>query len=439
MICRVAIINRKQTPRHHLAALRCSLYARLLLVCIIFLFSAIAGTPSVAQDAQVLRELQRLSKDLSDLQQYIYKDKRTGAVDSVKSTTSDTSSKDVLEVAVASRMLLQIQAIDSQLRQVTGKLEEMEYSISTLAGRLDRLVGDVDLRLQMLESSLKASVAQQQAVQQIQPQVLASSPPKLVQQIPLKQSQSKINPLGSIQLGSAQGTTIITSAGTTGTSAMQQAIPSGQTSGLLAGQKSLGVVTGSQLAAVQSSTNTKLEAIASHSSSQAQKKLEPLPKIGQRRQTLLGKTEHATHKPVVSKQASTLSMLPPGTPKQKYDYAFSLLQKRDYALAEQALRAFIEQHSENQYAGNAYYWLGETYYVRKQWQDAAIIFADGYKRSPEGAKAPDNLLKLGKSLTGVGETVLACKTFIELLTKFPNANTRILDNAKSELGRVGCQ
>jgi TolA-binding protein len=82
--------------------------------------------------------------------------------------------------------------------------------------------------------------------------------------------------------------------------------------------------------------------------------------------------------------------------------------------------------------------LGETYYVRKQYTDAAIIFSDGYERFPEGSKAPDNLLKLGKSLAAVGEIAAACKTYSELLRQFPNANTRILANAKGEFGRAGC-
>ncbi len=386
----------------------------------------------------MLRELQRLSKDLSDLQQYIYKDIKKGEVVSVEQIPTHTSSNNSLESAVASRMFLKIQAIGNQLRQVTGKLEELEFSISALGGRLDRLVGDVDLRLQMLETSLKSEILQKQAVQKSKSQQFSSMPSNPVQQSPIPQSLPKIKSSGINQLGIGQGTTIITSTGATGVPTIERTIPSGS-KGLLAGQKSLGLVTGSQLAAAENNSSSKLEKTTSNNSLQTRKQLGLLPKGDREPPSLLTKPKHTEIKPTVSKQSSILPKLPPGTPKQKYDHAFSLLQKREYSLAEQALRAFIELYPNDQYAGNAYYWLGETYYVRKQWQDAAIIFADGYKRSPKGTKAPDNLLKLGKSLTGLGEKALACKTYAELLTKFPSANTRILDNANSELSRVGCE
>jgi tol-pal system protein YbgF len=352
-------------------------------------------------------------------------------------------------------MLLQIQGLDSQLRQLTGKLEEFEYSIGALASRLDRLVGDVDLRLQTLESSMQMVLAQPPAAapQASQPRVFTLPPTQPVQQVPLQQSQiqagidqsvgtgatgSSSPSTGAVQLGSVQGTTIISSSGATATTTGQQAAPVGQTGSLLPGQMSLGTVSGSQLAATQTGAGTQAQGNASQASVPVQGWTGPVPKAGQVRPLSLNQAAPPPT-PRVNQQASTPSILPPGTPKQRYDYAFSLLQKRDFETAERALRAFLQQHPEDAHAGNAYYWLGETYYVRKYHEDAAKIFADGYERFPEGSKAPDNLLKLGMSLTAIDRVELACKTFSELLRKFPNANTRILENAKGEFGRAGCK
>ena len=447
---RADITSDEQTAGLKWLAVRCHLRAAFLLLGVLLPFVMGIATPAAAQENQVLRELQRLSKDLRDLQQYIYK----GTASSGGSASSATASR--LQSDVSSRMLLQIQGLDSQLRQLTGKLEELEYSIDALASRLDRLVGDVDLRLQSLESSMQMVLAQPQAAapQAAQPRVFALPPPQPVQQVPLQQSQTQLGvgqstgtavvglsspSAGAVQFGSVQGTTIISSTGATAAVSDQQAAPAGQTSRLLLGQKRLGTVTGSQITAVQSGATAQLQGSKSQTLAPVQGQSGLVPKAGQVRPLSLGQAAPPSTTPKVIQQASTPAILPPGTPKQRYDYAFSLLQKRDFETAERALRAFLQQHPEDARAGNAYYWLGETYYVRKRYTDAAIIFSDGYERFPEGSKAPDNLLKLGKSLAAVGETAAACKTYSELLGQFPNANTRILENAKGEFGRTGCK
>ncbi len=114
-------------------------------------------------------------------------------------------------------------------------------------------------------------------------------------------------------------------------------------------------------------------------------------------------------------------VLPEGTPESRYRHAFTLLSQANYSEAERALKAYLVQHSDHRLAGNAKYWLGETYYVRGQYQDAAITFAEGYQEYPGNSKAPDNLLKLGKSLAALGETTDACGTYSELIQRFPNA------------------
>jgi tol-pal system protein YbgF len=73
------------------------------------------------------------------------------------------------------------------------------------------------------------------------------------------------------------------------------------------------------------------------------------------------------------------------------------LKQADYPAAEVALKAFVEQHPNDPMAGNAQYWLGETFYTRGRYAEAATAFAEGYKRWPKSSKAADELLKLGMS------------------------------------------
>lgn len=151
----------------------------------------------------------------------------------------------------------------------------------------------------------------------------------------------------------------------------------------------------------------------------------------------------ATPQPVQSDTASQTAALPavtlPGTSaKDDYDYAFGLLRQADYPRAEAALRAFLEAHPDDALAGNAKYWLGETHYVRGQYQAAAVVFAEAFQEYPQSSKAPDNLLKLGMSLSNIGEQDDACKTFGALLQRYPDAAGAIRQRAEAERGRLGC-
>ena len=115
------------------------------------------------------------------------------------------------------------------------------------------------------------------------------------------------------------------------------------------------------------------------------------------------------------------------------------LKRRDFEGAERALKAFVEAYPGNELSGNAQYWLGETYYVRKNYGAAANVFAEGFKRYPKSNKAPDNLLKLGMSLAALERIEDACITFNKLDKEYPNAKSAIKQRYKKELIRLNCE
>jgi len=124
---------------------------------------------------------------------------------------------------------------------------------------------------------------------------------------------------------------------------------------------------------------------------------------------------------------------------ESYEAAYALLlKKRDYVSAEKALRAFIQDYPDHKLAGNAYYWLGETFYVRNKYEGAAKAFAKGYKNFPEGAKAPDNLLKLGLSFRGMGQDESACHVFRKLTQNYPDAPAVIVNRVQQEQAEAAC-
>lgn len=138
------------------------------------------------------------------------------------------------------------------------------------------------------------------------------------------------------------------------------------------------------------------------------------------------------------------SMLPDGTPKERYDFALGLLregllQPKALARAEQAFEEFLTAHAGHNLVDNARYWLGESFYVRGDYNQAAAVFVEGYKASPAGVKAPDNLLKLGMSLSRLSRGDEACATFQELNQKFSDLGDGIKMRAQKEWQRAGCE
>ena len=131
-------------------------------------------------------------------------------------------------------------------------------------------------------------------------------------------------------------------------------------------------------------------------------------------------------------------VLPAGSASMQYNFAFGLLKQADYPAAETALKSFIRQHPDDGLAGSAQYWLGETYYQRERFADAASAFAEGYKRYPKGGKAADSLLKLGMSLARANQKQNACLAFAQLDHDFPNPGNAIKERAKDEKKKLGC-
>lgn len=116
-----------------------------------------------------------------------------------------------------------------------------------------------------------------------------------------------------------------------------------------------------------------------------------------------------------------------------------MLKQQNFVKAESALKAFIEQNPKDKLTGNAHYWLGETFYVRKSYQDAAFAFAEGFQKFPKNNKAPDSLLKLGMSLERLEKRKEACTAYSRLLGTFPKAAPRMKARVQREQRRAKCR
>ena len=154
---------------------------------------------------------------------------------------------------------------------------------------------------------------------------------------------------------------------------------------------------------------------------------------------LLKKEDASDPAPTADDRPQSLAAaLPTGDAQTLYQQGYGALLQKDYAGAEGAFRELVNAYPNDPLAGNAQYWIGETYYVRGQYKNAADAFLKGYKKYKSSEKAPDTLLKLGMALAELGQKDAACSTFNELKSKYPGAPEHIRDDANAQRKRAGC-
>lgn len=269
---------------------------------------------------QLLDRMQRLQKELTTLQGYVYRGKippRTAAAPVTGSS-----------VKIVARMSLRINQLETELRRLTGQNEELGYRISQLLARFDKMTSDLEFRVTTLEGAGK------------QPAGAASGLP----------GAAPVSPPAVVSLPGANK-----------------------------GAKVLGSVT------------------------------QPVPVVRE-------------------------------TPEQLYARAHTLIIKqRNYAEAERVLRGFIDANAKHKLAPNAHYWLGRTYFVRSDFEQAAFAFAEGVQRFPRSAKAPATLLSLGMSLARLGKNPEACTTYTQLRRNYKNISAPVKRRLDSERKKAKCR
>jgi tol-pal system protein YbgF len=140
-----------------------------------------------------------------------------------------------------------------------------------------------------------------------------------------------------------------------------------------------------------------------------------------------------------SAPGSQLATLPPSaSPQDEYDMAYGYVLHKDYALAEQAFRDFLQKYPEERLVPDAQYWLGESLFQRQRYRDAAESFLAVSTKYEHASKAPNALLRLGQSLAAMHQKEAACATLAEVGRKFPRAPSSVKRGVTQELKRAHC-
>jgi tol-pal system protein YbgF len=121
-----------------------------------------------------------------------------------------------------------------------------------------------------------------------------------------------------------------------------------------------------------------------------------------------------------SEPAPAVAARPVGSDQQNYQAAFEMISARRYEEAGAAFETFLTQFPTSPLADNAQYWLGETYYVRGQFDTALAEFRKVIEEHPQSAKMPDALLKAGYCQIELGDSGAARSSLQEVMRQFPD-------------------
>jgi len=105
-----------------------------------------------------------------------------------------------------------------------------------------------------------------------------------------------------------------------------------------------------------------------------------------------------------------------------YNQAFDALKAGSYSTAITGFKDFLSNYSASPLAENAQYWLGEAYYVTRDFNSAGTAFRTVLDKYPGSRKAADATLKLGFTQYELKQFDSARKTLTEVTQKFPGTD-----------------
>ncbi len=111
-----------------------------------------------------------------------------------------------------------------------------------------------------------------------------------------------------------------------------------------------------------------------------------------------------------------------GDEQGQYNRAFDSLKAGDYAAAVNAFRQLAATFPNGALADNTQYWLGEAYYVTRDYDHAAACFERVLATWPSSRKAPDALLKLGYTQFEQKRVSAARATLMQVVSRHPGTD-----------------
>jgi tol-pal system protein YbgF len=88
--------------------------------------------------------------------------------------------------------------------------------------------------------------------------------------------------------------------------------------------------------------------------------------------------------------------------------------------ARELLTKFVEQNPKHELAANAHYWIGESYYTEKSYDQAVLEYEKVIKNYPGKEKVPAAMLKQALAFKGLGDKKSSKYVLNKLIENHPH-------------------
>ncbi|RWK37664.1 tol-pal system protein YbgF [Mesorhizobium sp.] len=284
-------------------------------------------------------------------------------------------------------------ALQEQLRQMNGKIEELNFQVLQMQEQIRKQQEDNEFRFQQLEGGSQGA------------------------QQPREQKKSDATTGTDRSVAEAPATQAPADAGTPPAGGQEVIVesPTGEPGAVIPGTppKTFGTIT------VDKNGNVIEGKTQAHAPAQ---NAAPVP----------GDQAGKSDDTVVAALPAT------DDPEELYRNSYQFILSGDYGTAEQGFRDHIARFPKDAKTADAHYWLGESLLGQQKYRDAAETFLAASKDYPKAKKAPDMLLKLGVSLVGLNQRDVACATFGEIGKRYPNVSSALKERVKQERALAAC-
>jgi tol-pal system protein YbgF len=115
-----------------------------------------------------------------------------------------------------------------------------------------------------------------------------------------------------------------------------------------------------------------------------------------------------------------------------YKEAYETLHRGDLEGARRKFEGFLKQYSNTELSDNAQFWIGETYYLKKDYERAILEYEKAIVKYPEGDKIPAALFKQALAFLELGDKTNARNLLRRVIEKYPHSDQAELAKKKLE-------
>jgi tol-pal system protein YbgF len=115
-----------------------------------------------------------------------------------------------------------------------------------------------------------------------------------------------------------------------------------------------------------------------------------------------------------------------------YKDAYETFHRGDLEGARRKFQAFLKQYSNTELSDNAQFWIGETYYLKKDFERAILEYEKAVVKYPEGDKIPAALFKQALAFLELGDKTNARNLLKRVIEKYPLSDQAEIAKRKLE-------